>query len=798
MTPSYWPQGTSPIFADEFTFDFAPLAARSTDTMFILFCVATALASVHACPPECTCFHDVPSVHCNTPTLDHIPKGIPSNTTLLQMEDTELRVVRKGDLAGLPLLKTLYLFHNQLQTIEVGAFDDVPAIVDIKISHNKISDLPPGVFRGCGQLQSVVADGNKLTKIQKGVFKDLPNLQEVLFSYNQIETIEVGAFSNLSNSIVFSLENNRIRDIRKGVFDAPIGAREIQLQNNNISVIEPGALSAFSKISTLVLDNNNLSSLAGVFQGLGNTFTNSFSLKNNQIAALDDNTFEGLDKLLVLDLSDNQLRTITGQVFASLSSLMFLNLNNNKLVKINFKLPNGITQLDLSDNQLAALDENTFEGLHDLLNLDLSDNQIRALTGQVFANLSSLTFLDLHNNKLVRMDSPLPKGIGEVMLSSNLLSQVPPLPGSLGTLDLSYNPLESLVQGQFSHIPSITTLGLSGIKYFIEKGTIDAGVFAGLGRLGTLNLADNRLTRVPSEVLGKIKLLETIDLSGNEISTLNRDDFVNMLNVTRLNLSGNNLTSVTEGVFDKLIRMFELDLSSNPIVYVGPKAFNKELAAVHLDHTKLRIIDETAFNVSVDVKWLRLNNNYLQFLPGGVFKSLTFYGDLMELEDMSNNPWKCDCQMYEYAQYARSPAASALHMLECASPENLKGYVLRLVPLHSLTCDCPHKSPTIDTRGSVTVVRVGQGAVLFCKVTACPEAAVIWTTPTGVSLTSDSQHPGLYVLSDGSLVVVSASSDDSGTYSCMAVNYLGKATATVRLRVTDGAQTTTDTGATTP
>ncbi|KAI8495831.1 hypothetical protein Bbelb_262470 [Branchiostoma belcheri] len=694
----------------------------------LFFCVATSLAAVHACPTECTCFDDVPSVQCNTPTLDHIPKGIPSNTTLLQIKGTELREVKKGDLAGLLMLKTLYLFNNKLQTIEVGAFDDVPAIETIEMGGNQMSDLPPGLFRGCDNLQSFVADGNRFTTIREGVFNDLPNLQVVRIGSNQIETIEVGAFSNLSNSIVFSLENNHIRDIRKGVFDDPQGATQIQLQNNNISVIEPGALSAFSKIYMLLLDNNVLSTITGALKGL----------------------------------------------------------DNAEIISIN-------------NNQIVALAENTFEGLHKLRRLDLSDNQLRAITGQVFANLSSLNFLDLHNNKLVRMDSPLPNGIGQVMLSSNLLSEIPPLSGPLDTLDLSYNPLESLVQGQFSHIPSITTLGLSGIKYFIEKGTIDAGVFAGLGRLGTLNLADNRLTRVPSEALGKINQLDTLNLAGNEITSLHPSDFVNQTTIMRLNLSGNNLTSVPENALDKLTRIQEINLSGNPIVYVGPRAFRgDQLFAVHLDHTKLRIIDGTAFNDSVQVKSLRLNNNYLQFLPGGIYKPLTFYGDLMELEDMTNNPWKCDCQMYEYAQYLRTPAAFALATLECAGPGNLTGQILRQVPLDNLKCDCPHFSgPKIDTGGSSPSVPVGHGAVLKCKVTACPEAAVIWTTPTGVSLTADSQHPGLHVLSDGSLVVVSASSDDSGTYSCMAVNYLGKATATVRLRVTDGPQTTTDAGATT-
>ncbi|KAI8482246.1 hypothetical protein Bbelb_400280 [Branchiostoma belcheri] len=428
----------------------------------ILVMVAVAVVqSTHACPDECQCFKDVPSVHCNAPGLDHIPQGIPENTTLLQMQGTKLAIVRKGDLKGLPLLRSLYLFGNRLQTIKVGVFDDTPALVDLEAGGNQISELSAGVFRGLDKLQEVHLSLNNIVDIPAGVFSSRPNLQVVDLQKNRIMSIQPGAFANMPNSDVFELSDNNIGDIKDGVFQGPQGAIHLMLGNNNISVIEPTALRAFKNLTLLSLDNNN-----------------------------------------------------------------------------------------------------------------------------------------------------------------------------------------------------ILELDLSGIKCFSETGFIKPGVFAGLGRvtLGTLSLTNNRLRQVPTDAIEQVGNITVLNLSGNNISAVGLKDFGHHTYFFTLDLSDNKLTSLPEEALMTL-DIFMLELSGNPLVYIGPDAFKQGLFHVGLENTKLRIIDESAFNRSQGIKSLTLNNNSLHYLPELIFAPLTFYGDPQETLLLDDNPWRCDCQMRDYAKWLHSSAS---------------------------------------------------------------------------------------------------------------------------------------------
>ncbi|XP_035698762.1 leucine-rich repeat-containing protein 4C-like [Branchiostoma floridae] len=675
--------------------------------------VVVVVLSTRACPEGCQCFKDVPTVYCNAPDLDHIPQGIPGNTTLLQMQGTKLAVVRKGDLRDLPLLRTLYLSGNRLQTIEVGVFDDTPALVDLEAGNNKISELSAGVFRGLDKLQEVHLSLNSIAHITAGVFSSRPNLQVVDLQKNKIMSIQSGAFTNLANSDVFDLSNNNIGVIKDGVFQGPQGAKHVMLGNNNISSIDPTAFRAFTSLTLLSLDNNYISAIGSMLHNL-----------------------ENLDVLSAV---------------------------NNKL-----------TQVSDSD----------FAGCAKLRMVDLSSNQISAVSQNAFKNLPDLQEIILNKNNLKRMDVFLPPGLKTLHFQQNLFAEIPPLPSGIVDLDMSYNPVESFKEGQFSSLTNIQQLSLSGIKCFSEAGIITPGVFAGLGsvKLGTLSLTNNRLRRVPTDAIDHIGNITDLNLSGNNISTIGPKDFGHHTYLFTLDLSDNKLTWLPAEALMAL-DIFMLELSGNPLVYIGPDAFKHGLFHVGLENTKLRLIDESAFNSSQGVKSLTLNNNSLNYLPGLIFAPLTFYGDPSEILLLDDNPWRCDCQMRDYSKWLQS--ASNIQTLTCDTPPRLHGTALRDVPVDQLTCDCPHlSSPNISTAGSTTVVTVGHRAVLKCTVTCCPVAAIIWTTPTGTKLSEDSDAPGISVSDDGALVIATATSAKSGTYTCLAANFMGKDQATVHLTVT--------------
>ncbi|CAH1254071.1 IGFALS [Branchiostoma lanceolatum] len=473
--------------------------ATMTQSWIPAIFVAVVTVVTRACPDGCQCFKDVPSVHCNAPDLDHIPQGIPGNTTLLQMQGTKLAIVRKGDLKGLPLLSSLYLSGNRLQTIEVGVFDDTPALVDLEAGNNQITELSTGVFRGLDKLQEVHLSMNSITDIPAGVFSSRPNLQIVDLQKNKITSIQPGAFSNLPNSDVFELSDNNIGNIKDGVFQGPQGATELMLGNNNISSIEPTALMALKKLTLLSLDNNIISTITGVLHNL-----------------------ENLDVLSAV---------------------------NNKLTKIS---------------------DTDFDGCAKLRIVDLSGKQITAISQHAFQNLPDLQKIVLNKNNIYRMDALLPPGLKTLHIQQNFFAEIPHLPSGIIELDTSYNPIESLREGQFSNLTNIQELYLSGIKCFSETGLIKPGVFAGLGRvkLGTLSLTNNRLRHVPTEAIEHIGNITDLNLSGNNISAVGPKDFGHHTYFFTLDLSDNKLTSLPEEALMS-VDIFMLELSGNPTMRKG-------------------------------------------------------------------------------------------------------------------------------------------------------------------------------------------------------------------------------------
>ncbi|XP_078700288.1 uncharacterized protein LOC144927061 [Branchiostoma floridae x Branchiostoma belcheri] len=762
-----------------------PLAA--TMLLFGVIGLLT-LIPAHACPSVCQCFAYVPSVHCNRPTLEHIPQGIPNTTTTLQMKGTRLVSVRQGDLSGLPLLRTLYLYDNQVQTIQVGAFDNNPNIQSLGVSNNDISEVSPGVFRGLNSLRELDMRANKITSIPAGVFNGLPSLRVVRLLGNRIKTMSVGAFSNLSATILYSLESNRIVRIANGVFGSPQGATTMMLNNNNISVIEPGALSSFVSMTRLWINSNRISTLQGVFAGL-REMTQIYA-QYNSISALNKGDFSGLTKLRELNLYNNKISTIAGRAFANLSSLERLTLHNNKISTIAgraFANLSSLERLTLQDNEISDIGDDTFYGLFNLRYLYMSGNKLETVAGGVFANLPNLYFLTLSNNRLLRMEARLPLALRSLFLQSNALTEVPNTNmEEVRELDLSFNPIDVIRNEDFVALRNVGTFRLSGIKYFRERGKVDPDVFNGLDNIVALGLANNSLTRVPTSALRSLWRLTSLDLSGNEFTTVEYGDFDNLTNIQDLDLSANKLTTVSREALANMSSLRSLVLSDNPIVYVGPDAFGPQLTEVKLQNTKLRIIDGAAFNSSPNVNQLTLSNNHLQYLPETVFQPLTYYGD-HETLDLARNPWVCDCQLAGYHAWLKTPKASAIPSLYCTSPPSLAGQSLRRLGNNSLNCSCEAvESPRIDTAGSTTWAAAGDEAILRCKVNACPDAAVLWTAARGISLTSQSEFPDMYVQADGTLVIPAVTPGDAGRYTCMAVNAFGTAEAEIRLEVTVG------------
>ena len=92
-----------------------------------------------------------------------------------------------------------------------------------------------------------------------------------------------------------------------------------------------------------------------------------------------------------------------------------------------------------------------------------------------------------------------------------------------------------------------------------------AGDFNGLSNITTLDLYNNKLTSLPSNVFAGLNSLTTLNLDHNKLSSLPPNVFAGLNSVTYLTLNNNNLTSLHPNVFAGLTSLGEVTLQNNAL-----------------------------------------------------------------------------------------------------------------------------------------------------------------------------------------------------------------------------------------
>ncbi len=229
----------------------------------------------------------------------------------------------------------------------------------------------------------------------------------------------------------------------------------LSLYTLNISDIEDGALFKLSKLSSLSLPNNKIKSLrAAMFQGALYKELESLRIPNNSISSIEKHafsnlneleflylkhnpvgsditpeTFGGLQKLFVLDLSYTGLSIVPG-LFQHIPELSVLSVNGNpfkyipkmwegvrlrelelgycNITELKREYWNGleetVTTLRLKGNNISSLHAHTFQGLKRLFTLNLEDCGIQHIQAKAFEGAPDLTLIYLWYNPIVTID----------------------------------------------------------------------------------------------------------------------------------------------------------------------------------------------------------------------------------------------------------------------------------------------------------------------------------------------------------------------------------------------------------
>nr|XP_008535663.1 PREDICTED: decorin-like [Equus przewalskii]XP_008535670.1 PREDICTED: decorin-like [Equus przewalskii] len=120
------------------------------------------------CPFRCQCHLRV--VQCSDLGLDKVPKDLPPDTTLLDLQNNKITEIKDGDFKNLKNLHALILVNNKISKISPGAFTPLVKLERLYLSKNHLKELPEKMPK---TLQELRVHENEITKVRKAVFNGL-------------------------------------------------------------------------------------------------------------------------------------------------------------------------------------------------------------------------------------------------------------------------------------------------------------------------------------------------------------------------------------------------------------------------------------------------------------------------------------------------------------------------------------------------------------------------------------------------------------------------------------------------
>lgn len=245
--------------------------------------------------------------------------------------------------------------------------------------------------------------------------------------------------------------------------------------------------------------------------------TKKIYLFANGIEALNQEDFEGLENLELMDLSQNKLTELPDRVFEPLTSLR---------------------NLDLSANQITRISEESFQGMVLLERLYLYSNHIKTIHPAAFSGLDQLLELKLQGNQLTSLP---------MMAMPHLL-----------LLDLRFNIIPSPGPSDLQ-TPNLESLKLAGLGLTV----LSEELMASLGNLHELDISNNQLEAFPP-ALKEARGLIHLSLAGNPMGPLRLEDFQNLGEIQELDISGMSLQGFPEGFPQLFPHLKRLVVAENP------------------------------------------------------------------------------------------------------------------------------------------------------------------------------------------------------------------------------------------
>ncbi|XP_078139983.1 extracellular matrix protein 2 isoform X2 [Centroberyx gerrardi] len=301
-----------------------------------------------------------------------------------------------------------------------------------------------------------------------------------------------------------SLEGNNISSIPEEAFNGIPNLEWINLGKNTLTSagIAAKAFRGLKLLRRLYLDGNFLeavpSDLPPALQEL--------KINENRLRQIDDDSFQDLSSLVILELEGNLLSegNVDPLAFAPLVQLSYLRLGRNHFRTVPQGLPRTLLELYLENNLIEEISDTVFNQTNSLNVVSLRHNRLdeTRIAPLAWINHRNLESIDLSHNDLYLVPSYLPRSLVHLVLVGNNIERIPGYvfahmdPG-LEYLYLSYNKLDGEgiePESFFGSYHSMVELCLDHNQLV----TVPSGINE-MNNLHFLRLNNNRIRNVPDD-----------------------------------------------------------------------------------------------------------------------------------------------------------------------------------------------------------------------------------------------------------------------------------------------------------
>ncbi|CAL8305869.1 unnamed protein product [Boreogadus saida] len=277
------------------------------------------------------------------------------------------------------------------------------------------------------------------------------------------------------------------------------------------------------------------------------------------------------------------------------------------------------------------------------------------------------------------------------------------------------------------------------------------------------------------------------------ITRISSENFHYLSNLEFLWMSFNAISSLSVDSFRGLKSLDELRLDGNAIDYFPWKSlkYMPNLRLLDLHNNKMSSLPAEATMYIKNISYLDLSSNALTTVPAEILELWLSVKPAQETDaskrilGLHDNPWLCDCRLYDLVQFQKSPRSSSVALvdpqLKCAGPGGLSG-----VPFPRARGLQRCQGPRVHTAVARVRSSLGNNVLLRCGTVGVPVPELTWSRADGKKMNGTVQEE---ISKEGIiwsiLSVPAVSFHDSGRYICKATNFVGTADALISLVITD-------------